>query len=87
MKISNIFNSTNIYKNHTKKDEAVTKLKKTNDNLEVSDKAKDFQNVLKAISKAPDIRENKIDNILKQMEDKTYNVSTDDIVEKLIKKL
>ncbi|WP_250278448.1 flagellar biosynthesis anti-sigma factor FlgM [[Clostridium] colinum] len=83
MKISNLFNTTNIYNKTIKNDKKVEKTKKDKDTFVVSDKAKDFQTVLKAVSNSPDVRQDKIDKIKSQIEEKSYNVSTEDIVEKL----
>ncbi len=86
MKITNLFNTTNIYNKNIKQEQRIEKTKKQNDSLVVSDRARDFQSVLRAISNAPDIREEKVEQISKKIEDGSYNVSTEDIVNKMLSK-
>lgn len=85
MKITNLFNTTNIYNKSNINGKKLEKAKKTNDSFVVSDKARDFQAVLKAVSNSPDVREEKVNSILKKMEQGNYNVSAEDIANKLLK--
>ena len=48
-------------------------------------KLKDFQTVLKAISNSPDVREEKVNDIIKKMEQGSYNISSEDIANKLLR--
>lgn len=86
MKITNLLNTTNIYNKNTKNDKKIERTIKNNDSFTVSDKARDFQAVLKAVSSSPDIREEKVNNILNKIQDGSYNVSAEDIAEKLFSK-
>ena len=86
MKITNLFNTTNIYNKKNIDNKKTQPQKKQNDSFVVSDKARDFQTVLKAVSNSPDIREDKVNDIMKRMEEGSYNVSTEDIVNKLLSK-
>ena len=86
MKITNLLNTTNIYNKNTKNDKKIERTIKNNDSFTVSDKARDFQSVLKAVSSSPDIREEKVNNILNKIQEGSYNVSAEDIAEKLFSK-
>ncbi|WP_317367271.1 flagellar biosynthesis anti-sigma factor FlgM [uncultured Tyzzerella sp.] len=85
MKITNLFNTTNVYSKSKIKDKKLETTKKANDSFVVSDKARDFQTVLKAVSNTPDLREEKVNSIIKKMEQGNYNVSAEDIANKLLK--
>lgn len=84
MKISNI---SQIYKTYEAKP-AVSGKKITNgekkDKLNVSDKAREFQFALKAALASPSIREEKVNDIKSRMEDNSYNVSAEEIANKII---
>ena len=86
MKITNLLNTTNIYNKNTKNDKKIEKTIKNNDSFTVSDKARDFQAVLKAVSSSPDNREDKVNNILNKIQEGSYNVSSEDIAKKLLSK-
>lgn len=57
------------------------------DEISISEKARDFQTVMKAMKKIPEIREDKCENIAKQYEAGTYGVPGKDIVDKLFKSI
>ena len=86
MKISNLFNTTNLYNKSVKNNKKIDRNENKKDTFVVSDKARDFQTVLKAVSSSSDIREEKINTIMKKMEEKSYNVSAEDIADKLFSK-
>lgn len=86
MKITNLFNITNSYSKNIKSEKQIEKTKKNNDSFVVSDKAKDFQSVLKAVSSCPDVREEKVNEISNKIKEGSYNVSSEDIAEKLFSK-
>ncbi len=86
MKITNLFNTTNFYNKSVKNDKKIEKNQNKKDTFVVSDKARDFQTVLKAVSASSDIREEKVNEIMKKIEEKSYNVSAEDIAEKLFSK-
>ncbi len=86
MKITNLFNATNLYNKNIKNDKKIEKQEKKNDTFIVSNQARDFQTVLKAVANSPDVREEKVNNILDKMKNESYNVSTEDIAKKLLSK-
>ena len=86
MKITNLFNATNLYNKNIKNDKKIEKQEKKNDTFVVSNQARDFQTVLKAVANSPDVREEKVNNILDKMKNESYNVSSEDIAKKLLSK-
>lgn len=85
MKITNLFSSTNLYNKSSVNEKKLEQTKKFKDSFSLSDKARDFQNVLKALSNVPDIREDKVNSLLKNFQQGDYNVSAEDIANKLVK--
>lgn len=84
MKISNVFNNINTYNSKIKNDKKFSKTKTNNDSFSVSNEAKDFQTALKAVSKSPDIRKDKINEVINKIKSGTYNISSDDIANKIL---
>ena len=64
------------------------KTKNTNsaDSLEISSKAKDFQTALQAAKASEDVRSKKVEEIKKQMEEGTYQVSNKEVADKLVER-
>lgn len=66
------------------------KVSKTNstgassDSLEISQAGRDYQVAKQAVAKAPDFREDLVDAIKQKMDSGTYNVSNEDIADKLL---
>lgn len=54
------------------------------DEVALSDTAKDFQTVYKALANVPDVREDKVNTIKEQLESGTYNVKASEVVEKML---
>lgn len=86
MKITNLFNTTNLYNKNINNNTKIQKTSNKKDTFVVSDEAKDFQTALKAISLSPDIREEKVEKIMQKMKENSYNISSKDIAEKLLSK-
>lgn len=53
------------------------------DKIEISKEAKEVQAAMVAASKLPEVREDKVAAIKKQIQEGTYNPSSDDVVEKM----
>ena len=84
MKISNI---SKLYKTYEAKPvvsgkKIVSGEKK--DKLNVSDQAKEFQTALKAALSSPSVREDKINDIKTRIDNGSYNVSAEDIANKMM---
>lgn len=84
MKISNILQLTNIYKNNNKTTIKGNSVKSKKDDLNISSKALDYQTALSAINKVPDIREEKVNDIMERINNGTYNISSEEIAKKIL---
>lgn len=81
------FNKINeLYKTGSVKNAAKAKRSSFSDKLEISQTGKDYQIAKQIVARTPDVREDKIKDIKERMEAGTYNVSINDLVEKLIEK-
>lgn len=84
MKISNILQVSNIYKNNTKLKNKKSLESTKMDNLNLSSEALDYQKILTAVNKAPNIREDKINDIMERINNGTYKISSEEIAEKIL---
>lgn len=87
MKISGI---SKIYETYSAKSAVVgkkTKSEAKKDNVNVSNKAREFQLAFKSVSSMPNIREDKIEYLKEQMDNGTYNVSAENIADKILSNL
>ncbi|MTI46809.1 flagellar biosynthesis anti-sigma factor FlgM [Sporosalibacterium faouarense] len=78
-KILQSYNSQQV----NKKDTKTSRLSKK-DELKLSTEAKDFQTAMKAVKKIPDIRQEKVTSIKRQVETGTYEIDSGKIVEKML---
>lgn len=87
MRINNdgINKMLNIYKNQEKvsQTDKLGKMRKA-DQLNISSDARDFQLAMKAVKDNPDIREEKVLEIKRQIESGTYQVDTKKIAGKMV---
>lgn len=60
---------------------------KTTDSLEISQAGKDFQTVRQAVASAPDVRTDLVNSIKQRMNNGTYNVSSEELADKLLNSL
>lgn len=67
-----------------KASERVSRAEEKRDYVALSTQAKDFQNVRKVLSKVPDIREDKVNDIRQRIQNGEYSVSASDIADKII---
>jgi negative regulator of flagellin synthesis FlgM len=79
-KISELYNASNV-KNTVK-----SKSSSFSDKLEISQTGKDYQIAKQIIARTPDVRETKINEIKQRMEAGTYNVTIEDVADKLVEK-
>ena len=56
------------------------------DKLELSQAGKDYQVAKQAVSNASDIRQDKVEDIKQRLANGTYNVSDEDLADKLLEK-
>lgn len=83
--INKIYKSFSVNRKNGVKDVSSVKGKK--DELTISQKAKDYQIVnkgMKALSQIPDIREDKVNAIIDQMDKGLYDLDGKDIAEKML---
>jgi negative regulator of flagellin synthesis FlgM len=70
-------------KNVSRVDKASSVVSKK-DVVSISNKAKDFQTAMKAAKDAPDIRSEKVNELIDRYESGNYNVSGKDVADKVI---
>lgn len=80
--IQQIYGSSTIKKTEDKK----TTTSSFKDQLMLSATGRDSQIAKKALASAPDVREDKVASIKEQIDNGTYDVSTDDFASKLLDK-
>lgn len=54
------------------------------DEVILSSEAKEFGQILQALKKLPDVRDDKVNELTKKIESGTYNIDSKDIAEKLV---
>lgn len=77
-KISELYNSSSV------KRTAKVEGSSFSDMLEISQTAKDYQAAKQIVARTPDIRETKINDIKERMAAGTYNVTIEDLANKLV---
>ncbi len=65
--------------------ENLSGVKTGKDAISISSQAKDFQEVLMALKKAPDVRADKVDELSRRLESGNYRVDSGEIAEKIIR--
>jgi negative regulator of flagellin synthesis FlgM len=86
MRIDTFNKISELYKASGVKNTAKTGKSGFSDMLEISQTGKDYQVAKQIIARTPDVRENLINDIKKRMEAGTYNVSIEDVANKLVDK-
>ncbi len=84
MRIDAFNKVSQLYKANSVKSTAKSQSASFSDKLEISQVAKDYQVAKQHVARTPDIREAKIEDIKQRMEAGTYNVSIEDLVNKLV---
>lgn len=87
MKITNISAAYDIYKSKPAISGKKTETGKKKDNLKVSDQARDFQLVYKAVVNSSDIREDRITDLKSKIDNGAYKVDTESIADKILSRL
>ncbi len=77
-KISELYNTSSV------KSSAKVKGSSFSDKLEISQMGKDYQIAKQIVARTPDVRETKINEIKQRMEAGTYNITIEDVAEKLM---
>jgi negative regulator of flagellin synthesis FlgM len=76
-KVSQLYNTNSV------KSTAKTKNGSFSDMLEISQTGKDYQVARQIVARTPDIREDKVNDIKKRMASGTYDVSAEEVANKL----
>lgn len=88
MRINGIHGVNPVYKNNkAKKAYGSTSVPSGKDTLAISDFAKELSVAKSAVSQTPDVRQAKVDEIKKQMEAGTYNITAAQVADKIIGQL
>jgi negative regulator of flagellin synthesis FlgM len=80
-KISGVYDKQKSIKKLDKSSETYAK----HDAVSISNQAKDYQTVMKALRDVPDIRKDKVDELRDKYESGKLNVSGNEIIDKLVK--
>lgn len=86
VRISNISKAYDAYAvNKAAASRKSVQAKQKKDQVNISNEGKDYQIAAKILKESPDVREDKIKDIKARMEAGTYNVSSSDIADKLLR--
>ena len=77
-KVSELYKSSNV------KSTVKAKGSSFSDKLEISQTGKDYQVAKQIVARTPDIREDRVNDIKQRMESGVYNVSAEEVADKLI---
>jgi negative regulator of flagellin synthesis FlgM len=84
MRIDALNKINEIYKSSSVKSTSKAKGSSFNDMLEISQTGKDYQIAKQIVARTPDVREAKINEIKERMQAGIYNVTIEDVADKLI---
>lgn len=84
MRIDAFNQVTQLYKTNSTKKTYATSRTQAADKLEISQMGKDYQVAKNAVAAAPDVREDKVNAIKQALASGTYNVSMEEVADKLI---
>jgi len=84
MRIDAFNQVSQLYRTSGTKKAGKTSTTAATDKVEISQIGKDFQIAKQAVSQASDIREDRVNAIREQMNNGTYNVSMEDLADKLL---
>jgi len=82
-KVSGVYNKQKKLNGIENSSGAVSK----KDAISISNQAKDFQTVMKALKNVPDIREDKVNELADKYKTDSYDVSGRDVADKIIKSI
>ncbi|NLJ89860.1 MAG: flagellar biosynthesis anti-sigma factor FlgM [Clostridiales bacterium] len=89
MRINSYNKISQIYEAHqaskVKEANKINAIKKK-DGVEISNIGRDIQVAKEGLKRAPDIRYDKVNDIIKRMESGTYNISAQEIADKIVNK-
>jgi negative regulator of flagellin synthesis FlgM len=77
-KVNQLYNTNNVKKATKPSGGSLS------DKLEISQAGKDYRVAKQIVTQTPDVREDKINEIKKQMESGTYNVGMEEVADKVV---
>lgn len=83
MRIDLIKQVDQIYRKASAKSNIASTKKTSSDRIEISSMGRDLQVAKKAVSEAEDVRWDKVNEIKRRMQSGTYNVSSEEVAEKM----
>lgn len=83
MKINKTDRILSIYENMAAKKVKPGQKKFEKDEIEISERAQDYQFAMQKLKELPDIRQDKVDKIKEQIQTGTYDVKAREIVDKI----
>lgn len=86
MRVDAINHVSQLYKPASTQKAGKTEELKKRDAYEISQPAKDYQVAKKAVAEADDVREDKIASLKEALASGTYNLSSQEIAEKIVSK-
>jgi len=72
-------------KNNIKKVDKTSGVSSKKDVVSISNQAKDFQTVMKALKDVPDIRQDKVNELAQRYDSGSYDVNGKDVADKILK--
>jgi negative regulator of flagellin synthesis FlgM len=84
MRIDALNKISELYKTNSVKSTAKTKSGSFHDMLEISQTGKDYQIAKQVVARTPDVREDLVNDIKKRMEAGTYNVTDEELADKIM---
>lgn len=84
MRINSIKQAEQIYRKTSAKNKAAGIKASSSDRIEISTLGRDLQVAKKAVSETEDVRWNKVNDIKKRMQSGTYNVSCEEVADKMV---
>ena len=84
MRIDAFNKVSQLYKTNSMKSTAKTKSSSFSDTLEISQLGKDYQVAKQIVAQTPDVREDKVNEIKQRLDAGTYDVSNEEVAEKLV---
>lgn len=85
MRIDALNQVAQLYKTNNTKKTYKTGMPQAADKLEISQAGKDYQIAKNAVAAAPDVRVDRVNEIRQQLASGTYNVSMEEVADKLIR--
>lgn len=86
MRIDAFNKVSQLYKTNNVKSTAKTNGSSFSDKLEISQTAKDYQAAKQIVAHTPDIREERVNDVLQRMQAGTYDIGAQEVADKLVER-